>query len=81
MQVKIQKMRSKHEEKLMKKMTIVRRKAEELRAAAQLDHSEMVAKSNKTPNHHANVQFSGPQGSCGCLISNRWPKAPFRFYV
>ncbi|KAI7732145.1 hypothetical protein M8C21_014276, partial [Ambrosia artemisiifolia] len=52
LEVKIQKMRSKHEEKLMKKMTIVRRKAEELRAAAQLDHSEMVAKSNKPKEPH-----------------------------
>ncbi|KAI3803307.1 hypothetical protein L1987_31457 [Smallanthus sonchifolius] len=70
LEVKIQKMRSKHEEKLMKKMTIVRRKAEELRAAAQVDHSQMVAKSNKTPNHQPRVQFSGHHGSCGCLISN-----------
>ncbi|KAI7734727.1 hypothetical protein M8C21_015434 [Ambrosia artemisiifolia] len=71
LEVKIQKMRSKHEEKLMKKMTIVRRKAEELRAAAQLDHSEMVSKSNKPKEpHRPSVQFSGHQGSCGCLISN-----------
>ncbi|XP_076883959.1 uncharacterized protein LOC143532947 [Bidens hawaiensis] len=71
LEVKIQKMKSKHEEKLMKKMTIVRRKAEELRAAAQLDHSETMAKSNKTTtNHRPSVQFSGHRGSCGCLISS-----------
>ncbi|KAK9078395.1 hypothetical protein SSX86_002452 [Deinandra increscens subsp. villosa] len=71
LEVKIHKMRSKHEEKMMKKMTIVDRKAEELRAAARRDHSEMVGKSNKTPNHHrSSLQFSGHRDSCGCLISN-----------
>ncbi|KAJ0744983.1 putative remorin [Helianthus annuus] len=72
LEVKIQKMRSKHEEKMMKKMTIVHRKAEELRTAAQLDHLEMIAKQNKPTDHpRPSVQFSGHHGSCGCLISNR----------
>nr|GMC55748.1 uncharacterized protein LOC109190269 [Ipomoea batatas] len=44
LEVKIQRMRSKKEEKLMKKMAIVQRKAEELRAAAQLQHCEQMRK-------------------------------------
>nr|XP_043627078.1 uncharacterized protein LOC122598551 [Erigeron canadensis] len=70
LEVKIQKMRSKHEEKMMKKMMLVHRKAEELRAAAQLEHTETTSKSNKTMNRHPSVHFSGHQGSCGCLIGN-----------
>ncbi|KAD6794742.1 hypothetical protein E3N88_05638 [Mikania micrantha] len=65
LEVKIQKMRSKHEDKLMKKMTLVRLKAEELRGAARLHHSEMIGKSNKTLNHHLNGRVSG---HCGCLV-------------
>ncbi|VFQ65527.1 unnamed protein product [Cuscuta campestris] len=43
-EVKIQKMRSNMEEKLMKRMSNVRRKAEEWRAAAQLQHEEEMKK-------------------------------------
>ncbi|XP_071689150.1 uncharacterized protein [Rutidosis leptorrhynchoides] len=71
LEVKIQKMRAKYEEKTMKKMMVVNRKAEELRAAAQLEHSETMAKSNKTMNHRPSVGLSGHHGSCGCLIGNR----------
>ncbi|CAH9137474.1 unnamed protein product [Cuscuta epithymum] len=44
LEVKIQRMISKKEEKLMKRMAIVQRKAEELRSAAQLQHSEQMQK-------------------------------------
>ncbi|GKD15835.1 remorin [Tanacetum coccineum] len=56
LEVKIQKMRSKFEEKVMRKMAIVHRKAEELRTAAQLEHTEQMQKAteqaNKTMNQH-----------------------------
>lgn len=42
LQVKIQKMRSNLEEKLMKRMAIVHRRAKECRAAAQLQHSQQL---------------------------------------
>ncbi|KAL2493352.1 Remorin family protein [Abeliophyllum distichum] len=44
LEVKIQKMRSNLEEKLMKRMAVVHRKAEEWRATAQLQHSEQIQK-------------------------------------
>ncbi|KAK0597231.1 hypothetical protein LWI29_023212 [Acer saccharum] len=46
-QVKIQKMRSNLEEKLMKRMAIVHRKAEEWRAAAQQQHTEQTQRATE----------------------------------
>ncbi|KAL4560116.1 hypothetical protein LXL04_032265 [Taraxacum kok-saghyz] len=75
LEVKIQKMRSKFEEKMMNKMALVHRKAEELRAAAQLEHTEQMEKATteqakKTINQHQNMHFSGHSGSCGCFPCN-----------
>ncbi|KAJ9559936.1 hypothetical protein OSB04_005096 [Centaurea solstitialis] len=71
LEVKIQKMRSNFEEKVMRKMAIVRRKAEELRAAAQLEHTEQIQKATeqakKTMNQHLSMHFSS---SCGCFPCN-----------
>ncbi|GJY21895.1 remorin [Tanacetum coccineum] len=70
LEMKIQKMRSRYEEKFMKKMTLVQRKAEELRNAAKVEHSTMVAKSNKTMKRHPSVHFPSHRRSCGCLVNN-----------
>lgn len=70
LQVKIEKMRSKHEEKLMKKMIVVDRKAEELRAAAELEHSEQVRKMSNSLNLNQSAHFSSHRGSCVCFIRN-----------
>ncbi|PWA48114.1 Remorin, C-terminal [Artemisia annua] len=71
LEVKIQKMRSKFEEKVMRKMAIVHRKAEELRTAAQLEHTEQMQKAteqaNKTMNQHISMHYSGQSGSCCCF--------------
>ncbi|GMH03844.1 hypothetical protein Nepgr_005683 [Nepenthes gracilis] len=72
LEVKIQKMRSDLEEKLIKQMSNVHRKAEEWRAAAQLDHSKQVRKATdralKTMNRHSSS--SSNRNSCGCLPCN-----------
>ncbi|XVE51780.1 hypothetical protein DITRI_Ditri02bG0068700 [Diplodiscus trichospermus] len=47
LEVKIQKMRSNLEEKLMKRMAFVHRKAEEWRAAAQQQHAEQMQRATK----------------------------------
>ncbi|KAL7601956.1 hypothetical protein Lser_V15G25377 [Lactuca serriola] len=70
LEVKIEKMRSKHEEKLMKKMIVVDRKAEELRAAAELEHSEQVRKMSNSLNLNQSAHFSSHRGSCVCFIRN-----------
>lgn len=64
-QVKIQKMRSNLEEKLMKRMSIVDRKAEELRAAAQLQHTEQIKRGTGQARKTMNRQNS--HRSCGCF--------------
>ncbi|KAK3025143.1 hypothetical protein RJ639_043925 [Escallonia herrerae] len=72
LEVKIQKMRSNLEEKLMKRMATVHRKAEELRAAAQIRHSEQIQRAEqerKTMDHRQNLHFQG-RGSCGCFPCN-----------
>ncbi|GMI77834.1 hypothetical protein like AT1G53860 [Hibiscus trionum] len=70
LEVKIQRMRSKLEEKLMKRMAIVHRKAEEWRASAQQQHAEQMQKSNNAPiSNRSNPNFSG-NISCGCLPCN-----------
>lgn len=73
-QVKIQKMRSNLEEKLMKRMAIVHRKAEEWRTTARLQHSEQVQKASEQArklmmNRQNNPYLSGTN-SCGCFPCN-----------
>ncbi|PIN06718.1 hypothetical protein CDL12_20730 [Handroanthus impetiginosus] len=74
LEVKIQKMRSNLEEKLMKRMADVHRKAEEWRATAQFQHSEQVRKvglqAKKVMNKN-NTHFSGHK-SCGCFPCNNY---------
>ncbi|XP_074590329.1 uncharacterized protein LOC141846226 [Curcuma longa] len=68
LEVKIQKMRSNLEEKLMKRMAIVHRKAEECRAAAQQQHlqqlraSEQTQKMKSQRNSHLSIDKK-----CGCF--------------
>ncbi|KAL6972600.1 hypothetical protein U1Q18_026775 [Sarracenia purpurea var. burkii] len=47
LEVKIEKMRSDLEEKLMKRMSVVHRKAEEWRSAAQVQHTEQIERATK----------------------------------
>ncbi|XP_022844417.1 uncharacterized protein LOC111367662 [Olea europaea var. sylvestris] len=72
LEVKIQKMRSNLEEKLMKRMAVVHRKAEEWRATAQFQHSEQIQKvgeqSRKLMSRNT-MHFSGHK-SCGCFPCN-----------
>ncbi|KAG2722498.1 hypothetical protein I3760_02G130700 [Carya illinoinensis] len=74
LEVKIQRMTSNLEEKLMKRMAVVHRKAEELRYAAQQQHSEHMRKANeqarKMMNRH-NSHFPG-HNSCGCFPCNNY---------
>nr|KAJ0210757.1 hypothetical protein LSAT_V11C400193250 [Lactuca sativa] len=74
LEVKIQKIRSKFEEKMMRKMASVNRKAEELKAAAQYEHNLQIQKAimrgKKTKNLHESLHFSGNGGSCGCFPCN-----------
>lgn len=71
--VKIQKMRSKLEEKLMKRMSIVHRKAEEWRAEArQQQHSKMASAEDKKMTtmlvkQRRNSHFSSYGCTCGCF--------------
>lgn len=71
-QVRIQKMRSNLEEKLMKRMALVHRKAEEWRAAARQQHLERIQKTpeqaSKMMNGH-NPLFSS-HACCGCFPCN-----------
>ncbi|GMY34890.1 hypothetical protein FCV25MIE_30132 [Fagus crenata] len=72
LEVKIQRMKSNMEEKLMKRMAIVHRKAEEWRAAAQQQHSEQIQKAGeqarKIISRH-NSYLTG-HSSCGCFPCN-----------
>ncbi|KAK4361745.1 hypothetical protein RND71_016986 [Anisodus tanguticus] len=72
LEVKIQKMRSNLEEKLMKRMAIVHRKAEEWRTTTQLQHKEQIEKvadqGRKTMLTRQNSHLS-VHTSCGCLPS------------
>lgn len=71
-QVKIQKMRSNLEEKLMKRMSTVHRKAEEWRAVAQLQHSEQIQKVTEQAQkmmNKKNINVSRAN-SCGCFPCN-----------
>ncbi|KAF8401166.1 hypothetical protein HHK36_014470 [Tetracentron sinense] len=73
LEVKIHKMRSNLEEKIMKRMAGVHRKAEEWRTAAQLQHSEKFQRATeqvqKMKNQDNNSYFSN-NTSCGCFPCN-----------
>ncbi|XP_068663260.1 uncharacterized protein [Aristolochia californica] len=71
LEVKIQKMRASLEEKLMKRMGIVDRKAEEWRVAAQLQHSQQIQRATEQAEKMKNQSNSySDHSACGCLISN-----------
>ncbi|KAH9713877.1 Remorin C domain-containing protein [Citrus sinensis] len=74
LEVKIQKMRSNLEEKLMKRMVVVHRRAEEWRAAARQQHAEQIqkagAQAQKIINRH-NTHIS-VHSSCGCFPCNNY---------
>ncbi|PSR96225.1 Remorin like [Actinidia chinensis var. chinensis] len=71
LEVKIEKMRSNLEEKWMKRMGVVHRKAEEWRAVAQLQHTQQIHKATKQANlNQQNLHFSGQISSCGCFPCN-----------
>ncbi|XP_059643084.1 uncharacterized protein LOC132284956 [Cornus florida] len=72
LEVKIQKMRSNLEEKLMKRMAVVHRKAEDWRATAQQQHSEQIQKATEQAlkiKSQQNSHFSVNR-SCGCFPCN-----------
>lgn len=73
LQVKIQKLRSNLEEKLMKRMAVVHRKAEEWRAAAQLQHAEQIQKATEQAQKMMvlhNPHLSAINTACGCFPCN-----------
>ncbi|KAL5757274.1 hypothetical protein ACOSP7_019885 [Xanthoceras sorbifolium] len=74
LEVKIQKMRSNLEEKLMKRMAIVHRKAEEWREAALKQHAEQTQRATqqaqKIMNRHSTTAFVSGHSSCGCFPCN-----------
>ncbi|KAL9314975.1 hypothetical protein ACSQ67_020427 [Phaseolus vulgaris] len=72
LEVKIQKMRSSLEEKLMKKMAVVHRKAEESKAAARQQHLEQIQKTTEQEQKIKNQYNPLVLGhkSCGCFPSN-----------
>ncbi|KAG8656561.1 uncharacterized protein LOC110613352 [Manihot esculenta] len=72
LEVKIQKMRSNLEEKLMKRMAIVHRKAEEWRATASQQHTEQMQRASEQTKKMMNGQFSG-HTSCGCFPCSIYP--------
>ncbi|KAJ0988518.1 hypothetical protein J5N97_006874 [Dioscorea zingiberensis] len=73
LEVKIQKMRSNLEEKLMKRMAVVHRKAEEWRAAAQVQHSQQLLRASGQAQRIKIQQSSShftDHTSCGCFPCN-----------
>ncbi|CAL4979753.1 unnamed protein product [Urochloa decumbens] len=73
LEVKIQKTRSNLEEKLMRRMTTVHRRAEEWRATAQAQHLQQLRRAAadntrrlKATNHHRHLPGSDA-ASCGCF--------------
>ncbi|RCV39090.1 hypothetical protein SETIT_8G195600v2 [Setaria italica] len=73
LEVKIQKMRSSLEEKLMRRMTTVHRRAEEWRATAQAQHLQQLRRAAadntrrlKATSHHRHLPGSDA-ASCGCF--------------
>ncbi|KAJ0987461.1 hypothetical protein J5N97_005817 [Dioscorea zingiberensis] len=70
LEVKIQKMRSNLEEKLMKRMAIVHRRAEEWRAAAQVQHSHQLLRAYEQAEKIKSQQHTShftDHTSCGCF--------------
>ncbi|KAM7476135.1 hypothetical protein LguiB_023378 [Lonicera macranthoides] len=67
LEVKIEKMRSKLEGKLMNKMGIVHRKAEEMRAAALVQHSGQAKGSITTNIKNSGSSARSSSSSCGCF--------------
>ncbi|KAJ4964223.1 hypothetical protein NE237_024162 [Protea cynaroides] len=71
LEVKIQKMRSNLEEKLMKRMAMVHREAEEWRALAQLRHSEQIQKvTGQAQKMNQHNSYFSDHPSCGCFPCN-----------
>ncbi|EOY27387.1 Remorin family protein [Theobroma cacao] len=75
LEVKIQKMRSNLEEKLMKRMAVVHRKSEEWRAVAQQQHAEQTQRATEQAQKIMNRNNSLMSGhsSCGCFPCNNSP--------
>ncbi|GAV65886.1 Remorin_C domain-containing protein [Cephalotus follicularis] len=69
LEVKIQRMRSNLEEKLMKRMAVVHRRAEELRVAARQQHSEQLQRASEQAQKMINPHISGHK-ACGCFPRN-----------
>ncbi|CAH8337520.1 unnamed protein product [Eruca vesicaria subsp. sativa] len=72
LEVKIQRMRSNFEEKLMKRMDTVHRRAEDWRATARQQHAEQLQRAAETARKLTNRRgylVSG-RSSCGCLPCN-----------
>ncbi|RDX78868.1 hypothetical protein CR513_40786, partial [Mucuna pruriens] len=65
LEVKVQKMRSNLEEKLMKRMAVVHRKAEEWRATATQQHLEQIHKTTEQAQ-----KIMNPLVSCACFPCN-----------
>ncbi|KAF8081846.1 hypothetical protein N665_0862s0010 [Sinapis alba] len=72
LEVKIQKMRSKFEEKMMKRMDTVHRRAEEWRATARQQHADQLHRAAETARKLTNRRgyFVAGRSSCGCLPCN-----------
>ncbi|KAK9131546.1 hypothetical protein Sjap_012033 [Stephania japonica] len=74
LEVKIQKMRSNLEEKLMKRMAVVHRKAEEWRASAQQQHSQQnqraAEQAQKMKNQQRHKSCLSDHTSCSCFPCN-----------
>lgn len=72
-QVKIQKMRSNLEEKLMKRMAIAHIRAEEWRASAQLKHSQQLQRVYEPAAYNMKIKQRTPlsgEEACGCFPCN-----------
>ncbi|KFK35691.1 hypothetical protein AALP_AA4G024600 [Arabis alpina] len=72
LEVKIQKMRSHFEEKLMKRMDMVHRRAEDWRATARQQHVEQMQRAVETARKLTNRRgyLVTGRSSCGCLPCN-----------
>ncbi|KAI3970043.1 hypothetical protein MKX01_015581 [Papaver californicum] len=78
LEVKIQRKRSNLEEKIMKRMAIVHRKAEELRSEAQFQHSQQVQRATeqaqkmilKNQQQQNSSYYISDHTSCGCFPCN-----------
>ncbi|KAF8083817.1 hypothetical protein N665_0750s0005 [Sinapis alba] len=72
LEMKIQKMRSNFEEKMMKRMDMVHRRAEDWRATARQQHTEQLQRAAETARKLTNRRgylVSG-RSSCGCIPCN-----------